>query len=266
MIPSSRSLSWFCGICLLIPWPWVAQAEAPKELTNSIGMKLMPIRAGQFMMGDNDWENNKSHQVHITKPFYIQSTLVTQAQYRKVMGKNPSSFKDGDEAKMPVDSVSWNDAQEFIKKLNAAPEEVRAGRTYRLPTEAEWEYCCRAGTKTKFWYGDTKDLTKMNFNDTKVDKPRPTEVDKYPANPWGLHDMHGNLYQFCEDAFGSDFPASAGKENPVNKKGEFRVLRGGSYGDITQRRCQAAYRGKDNWGPDLKRSYFGFRVVLDPPK
>jgi len=249
------------GLCLAITGARVARAEEPKAVVNSLGMKLMPIRAGEFTMGDNDWQNNKPHPVRITKPFFMQSTLVTQSQYKAVMGKNPSAFKDGDETKLPVDSISWNDAQEFIKRLNALPEEQRAGRKYRLPTEAEWEYCCRAGTTTKFWYGNDKDLKKMNFDDTKNEKPKPTEVEKYPSNPWGLHDMHGNLYQCCEDAFDADFPARAGKDDPINKTGEFRVLRGGSYGDITQRRCQAAYRGKDNWGAGLARSYFSFRVV-----
>lgn len=261
MTPPCRCHWLLIGMCLSVALTLDAHAEEPKVVVNSIGMKLMPISAGEFTMGDNDWQNNKPHPVRITKPFFMQSTLVTQSQYKALMGKNPSTFKEGDETKLPVDSISWNDAQEFIKRLNAVPEEKRAGRTYRLPTEAEWEYCCRAGTKTKFWYGNDKDMTKMNFNDTKVEKPRPAEVDKYTANPWGLHDMHGNLYQCCEDSYSEDFPATAPKDDPVNKGGDSKVLRGGSYGDITQRRCQAAYRGKDNWGRGLARSYFGFRVV-----
>lgn len=249
------------GICISVVWAPIAHTEEQKVVVNSIGMKLMSISAGEFMMGDNDWQNNKPHLVRITKPFFMQSTLVTQSQYRAIMGTNPSSFKGDDESKLPVDSISWNDAQEFIKKLNALPEEISSKRTYRLPTEAEWEYCCRAGTTTKFWYGNNKDMTKMNFNDSKVENPRPTEVEKYPANPWGLYDMHGNLYQCCEDYYNEDFPASASKDDPLNKNGDSRVLRGGSYGDVTQRRCQAAYRGKDHWGAGLKRSYFSFRVV-----
>ncbi|MEI7685910.1 MAG: formylglycine-generating enzyme family protein [Planctomycetota bacterium] len=235
------------------------------EFANSIGMKMMPIKAGEFTMGDDDWHNNKPHPVRITKPFFMQAMLVTQAQYSKVMGKNPSHFKEGDPAVLPVDSISWASAQEFVKNLNALPEERNAGRTYRLPTEAEWEFCCRAGTKTKYWYGNNPDPTKMNFGESKIGKPTP--VDKYAPNPWGLHDMHGNLYQPCEDSYDkSIFPADVGRDDPVNRKGDFRVMRGGAFGDI-QRRCQAAYRGRDAnpTSPTVSRFYFGLRVVCNAP-
>ena len=110
-----------------------------KEFSNSIGMKMVPIKAGEFTMGDDDWHNNKPHPVRITKRFFMQAMLVTQTQYSKVMGKNPSNFKEGDPDVLPVDSISWATAQEFVKKLSELPEEKKAGRTYRLPTEAEWE-------------------------------------------------------------------------------------------------------------------------------
>ena len=101
--------------------PEETKTPALKEFTNSLGMKFVLIPAGEFMMGDDEWDNNKPHQVRITKPFYMQAMLVTQSQFAKVMGRNPSSHKDGDETKLPVDSISWNTAQEFVKKLNADP-------------------------------------------------------------------------------------------------------------------------------------------------
>jgi formylglycine-generating enzyme required for sulfatase activity len=165
-----------------------------------------------------------------------------------------------------LDSVSWATAQEFVKKLSELPEEKKAGRTYRLPTEAQWEYACRAGTTTKYWYGKTHDATKMNFGESKIGKPTP--VDKYAASPWGLRDMHGNLYQPCEDHYDKDiFPEHLDRDDPVNRKGDFRVMRGGAFGDI-QRRCEAAYRGRDAnpTTPTVSRSYFGLRVVCDVPE
>ena len=244
--------------------PEETKTPALKEFTNSLGMKFVLIPAGEFMMGDDEWDNNKPHQVRITKPFYMQAMLVTQSQFAKVMGKNPSNHKDGDETKLPVDSISWNTAQEFVKKLNADPEEQRAGRTYRLPTDAEREYSCRAGTKTKFWYGNEPDPKKMNFVGSGIGKPSP--VDAYPPNPWGLHDMHGNLYQACEDAYDKLFAQTGPKDDPLNKEGEFRVMRGGGFGDIP-RRCQAAFRGREATlaPPGLARSYFGLRVACNVP-
>jgi len=255
-----------CETASAQPKPAGPEPVGLKEFANSIGMKMMPIKAGEFTMGDQDWHNNLPHPVRITKPFFMQTMLATQAQYSKVMGKNPSQFKEGDPVVLPVDSISWASAQEFVKSLNALPEERNAGRTYRLPTEAEWEYCCRAGTRTKYWYGNNPDPTKMNFGESKIGKPTP--VNKYAPNPWGLHDMHGNLYQPCEDSYDkSIFPADIGRDDPVNRKGDFRVMRGGAFGDI-QRRCQASYRGRDAnpTSPTVSRSYFGLRVVCSAPE
>ncbi|MFN9368354.1 MAG: formylglycine-generating enzyme family protein [Planctomycetia bacterium] len=237
-------------------------AAAP-GFTNSVGMRLVAIPAGEFTMGDKEWHYNQPHPVRITKPFHLGATLVTQAQYETVTGKNPSIHKEGDGAVLPVDSICWRAAQEFCRKLNALPEEQRAGRTYRLPTEAEWEYACRAGTATKFWYGNNRDATKMNFIESKIG--RPTPVERYPANPWGLHDMHGNLYQPCLDAYDVEqFPHHLPTDDPVRPEGTHRVFRGGAYSDIP-RRCQAAYRGRNETmiGPQLQRPYFGLRVACD---
>ena len=244
-----------------------AEPAAPQPLppgfTNSVGMRLVTIPAGEFTMGDKEWSYNQPHQVRITKPFHLGATLVTQKQYEAVIGKNTSTHEAGDAAVLPADTISWNAAQAFCRKLNELPEEQRAGRTYRLPTEAEWEYACRAGTNTKFWYGNDRDATKMNFIESKIG--RPTPVDRYPANPWGLHDMHGNLYQPCIDAYDVEkFPQDLPADDPVRPEGTHRVFRGGAYGDIP-RRCQAAYRGRNETmiGPQLARNYFGLRVACD---
>ncbi len=258
------------GLALLLGNAGAAAAEpdAPRPaalggFTNSVGMRLVAIPAGEFTMGDKEWHYNQPHQVRITKPFHLGATLVTQKQYEAVMGKNPSSHKEGDPAVLPVDTISWNAAREFCAALNDLPEERGAGRTYRLPTEAEWEYACRAGTTTKYWYGNDRDTTKMNCIESKIG--RPTPVDRHPANPWGLHDMHGNLYQPCIDAYDVEkFPHHLPADDPVRPEGTHRVFRGGAYGDVP-RRCQAAFRGRNETmiGPQLARNYFGLRVACD---
>jgi formylglycine-generating enzyme required for sulfatase activity len=258
------------GLALLLGNAGAAAAEpdaprpaAPAGFTNSVGMRLVAIPAGEFTMGDKEWHYNQPHQVRITKPFHLGATLVTQKQYEAVMGKNPSSHKEGDPAVLPVDTISWNAAREFCAALNDLPEERGAGRTYRLPTEAEWEYACRAGTTTKYWYGNDRDPTKMNCIESTIG--RPAAVDRHPANPWGLHDMHGNLYQPCIDAYDVEkFPHHLPADDPVRPEGTHRVFRGGAYGDVP-RRCQAAFRGRNETmiGPQLARNYFGLRVACD---
>jgi formylglycine-generating enzyme required for sulfatase activity len=143
------------------PEPPAAPEATPasaKAITNSISMKMVLIPAGEFTMGSPDSDSDApshepQHRVRITKPFYLGATEVTQGQYEKVMGKNPSNFKaSGPDA--PVEMVSWDDAQEFCRKLSELAEEKEEGRRYRLPTEAEWEYACRAGSAAKYCYGD----------------------------------------------------------------------------------------------------------------
>ena len=169
--PASHCKYWlgFFGVGVLVMLPGISlaaePAAQPKEITNSIGMKLVLIPAGKFLMGSpkdekERWPDEEQHEVSITKPFYLGVYVVTQAEYEKVMGNNPSYFsakgdgkdsvKDMDTGQFPVEAVSWDDAVAFCKKLSELPEEKKAGRVYRLPTEAEWEYACRAGTKTAF--------------------------------------------------------------------------------------------------------------------
>jgi formylglycine-generating enzyme required for sulfatase activity len=167
---------------------------------------------------------------------------VTQEEWQAVMGNNSSIFKG--EKNLPVDNVSWNDCQGFIKKLREKDK-----RPYRLPTEAEWEYACRAGTKTPFHFGETISTDKANYNgnltygDGKkgVFREKTTPVGSFPANAWGLHDMHGNIWQWCQDLH-RDYPKKDVVDPTGPEKGQFRVMRGGSWYDDPLS-CLSASRG-----------------------
>jgi formylglycine-generating enzyme required for sulfatase activity len=245
----------------------------PKPFTNTIGMRFVPIKPGEFLMGSPRGEEKRSddetpHRVKLTRGFYLSARLVTQEQWERVMGAdaNHSRFA-GDKSKLPVDNVSWDDCQEFCAKLSQLD-----GRPYRLPWEAEWEYACRAGTETAFWTGDTISTDQANYNgnspygkDGKIGiyREKTTPVDQFPPNPWGLHDMHGNLFQWCQDGYGP----YAGKEatDPHGPDRGDRVLRGGSW-HVGPSGCRSAYREQSR--PDHRGDDFGLRVVtpLDPPE
>jgi len=235
------------------------QAEPAKELTLDLGgavtMKMVLIHAGKFIMGSPDsqlWPSraeNPQHEVTISKPFYMGVAEVTQAQYEAVMGTNPSHNKG---ATNPVDTVSWNDATEFCKKLS---EKTR--QAVRLPTEAEWEYACRAGTATAFSFGDSGsalgDYAWYSGNTVNT-----TPVGQKKPNAWGLYDMHGNVWELCQDWFGA-YAAGAVTDPAGPGSGTHRVLRGGSWFDEPNI-CRAAYGS--SLTPDDRSSNFGFRVVV----
>ena len=230
--------------------PVVPPALLPiKELTLDLGgavtMKLILIRPGKFMMGEVD-----PQEVTLTKPFYMGATPVTQAQYEAVMGANPS-FNKG--AANPVDTVVWDDAVEFCKKLSA-----KTSQAVRLPTEAEWEYACRAGTQTAFSFGDDEsasgDYAWHNGNSGGTTHP----VGQKKPNPWGLCDMHGNVWQWCADWFG-DYPKQAATDPQGPASGTARVLRGGSW-NYAPHDCRSATRGSNS--PEGRFVDFGFRVVV----
>ncbi len=236
------------------------RSATPGYLTNGPlpRMKFAYIPAGSFMMGspdsDEDSYSDEKPQHKVTlDAFRMMTTPVTQAMWEKVMGENPSDFK-GDSTR-PVENVSWDDIQEFLKKLNA----MDRGKGYRLPTEAEWEYACRAGTTTKYWSGDSEsDLARVGWYDKNSDDTT-HPVGKKPANPWGLYDMHGNVWEWCEDWFDDDYYQRSPEKNPQGPdSGESRVLRGGSWcGGF--RNCRAACRF---WYLPLDRDDdYGFRVV-----
>ena len=228
-------------------------------IKNSIGMELKLLPAGTFMMGSNfGWETEQPvHKVTLSQNFYIGVHEVTQEQWIKVMGKNPSYFKGPRNA---VEQVSWSDAVEFCLKLSALPEERAAGRFYQLPTEAQWEYACRAGTPTKYSFGD--DATKLGdyawHGGNSGSKTHP--VGQKKPNAWGLYDMHGNVNELCSD-WHAKYPSgnSADPTGPISGSG--RVRRGGSWASPAAD-CRSAYRFLDS--PSRRYNRIGFRVCLSP--
>jgi formylglycine-generating enzyme required for sulfatase activity len=285
-------------VCALSGLPGLlgsAQPAAPsakqndKVITNSIGMKLAPIPAGKFMMGSPAKEKEREdkevqHEVTISKPFYMGVYEVTQAEFDKVMGKGQpwkrSIFNEnrGGGPDHPRENVKWYEAVEFCKRLSALPAEKQAGRTYRLPTEAEWEYACRAGTKTAFHYGNSLSSKQANFNGNEPyggAKKGPylektAKVGSYKPNAWGLYDMHGNVAEWCSDYYDKDYYKSSPKTDPKGPaKGVvptdynndfYRVARGGCWLD-EGRGCRSAYRFKAM--PHDPYRLIGFRVVCE---
>jgi formylglycine-generating enzyme required for sulfatase activity len=227
-------------------------------LTNTIGMKLKLLPPGTFMMGDASGEDNETpHQVTLTQPFQMGIHEVTQEQYAKVMGKNPSRLKG---ANNPVENVSWFDAVEFCRKLSELPAERAAGRVYRLPTEAEWEYACRAGTTTKYSFGDddSKLVDYAWFDGNSFERTH--RVGGKKPNAWGFYDMHGNVWEWCQDWYG-DYPDHAVPDPTGPASGSYRVLRGGSWGGPAGI-CRSAFRF--GCEPSGRIDRFGFRVSLSP--
>ena len=238
--------------------------DPPKHHMNSLGMKFVWIPPGTFMMGspkDEKFreEDEIQHKVTLTKGFYMGIHLVTQEQWQVVMGDNPSHFKG--EKNLPVDTVSWNDCQEFIKKLWGKDK-----KPYRLPSEAEWEYSCRAGTKTPFHFGETISTEQANYNGNHIygggkkgkRREKTTPLGTYPANAFGLYDMHGNLWQWCQDWLG-DYPQKAVVDPRGPEQGDDRVLRGGSWGDYPWG-CRSASR--NGHVPGLRHNGNGIRLCF----
>jgi formylglycine-generating enzyme required for sulfatase activity len=209
------------------------------DLGKGVTMKLALIRPGKFTMGSPDSEQDRrdkegpQHEVVITKPFYMGATEVTQAQYEAVMGTNPSKYRGPTN---PVENVSWEDAGEFCRKLSE-----KTGKAVRLPTEAEWEYACRAGTKTRFSFGDSDsdlgDYAWCGRNSGGKTNP----VGRKKPNPWGLYDMHGNVGEWCADWYGS-YSIKASTDPQGAGSGDRRVSRGLSWVVAGPDRFRCAYR------------------------
>jgi formylglycine-generating enzyme required for sulfatase activity len=282
------------------------------SFTNSLGMKFVRVKAGTFVMGSPKDEKGRSddegpqHEVEISKDFFIGTTEVTQKQYRAVMGYHPSFFSaDGkasdkgeykygkpgggaDKVKgketddFPVELVSWEDAQDFLKKLNARAVEKKYGVKYRLPTEAEWEYSCRGGhlfknNKAKaqlpfHFKSPTSSLssTQANFNgslpyggaDKGPNLARTSKVGSYEPNALGLVDMHGNVVEWCADWYGEKYDTESLKRDPSGpEKGTDRVIRGGCW-IYDGRNCRAANRYR--LSPGFRSDDVGFRVAAVP--
>ncbi|MCI0682967.1 MAG: SUMF1/EgtB/PvdO family nonheme iron enzyme [Gemmataceae bacterium] len=217
------------------------EQDEPALATNSIGMKLARIPAGAFVMGcpphEPGWRapEGPPHEVTITRPFYMGVFEVTQEQYEKVVGVNPSHFNaaNGGGPSHPVENINFEQAVQFCHRLSELPEEKAAGRRYRLPTSAEWEYACRAGTTTRYFFGDEpKDVDAYSWTKSNAeDKTHP--VGGLKANPWGLFDMCGNVHEFCSDWFeptDNYYQHDSPRDDPLGPAhGTQRLVRGGSF-------------------------------------
>ena len=224
-----------------------------EDLGNGVSLEMILIPAGKFVMGSpkkekGRWDDETQHEVTLTKSFYMGKYEVTQEQWEAVMGNNPSSGTKG--AKLPVTDVSWKDCQKFIKKLNG----ITKGK-YRLSTEAEWEYACRAGTSTAYSFGDKITPKDANYDDSGIGKP--IEVGSYKPNAFGLYDMHGNVWEWCED-WKADYPKGAVIDPKGPAKGDCRVLRGGSF-DYDESDARSSNRVND--APTYRDSSDGFRLA-----
>jgi formylglycine-generating enzyme required for sulfatase activity len=257
--------------------------KSSDSITNSIGMRLVRVRAGAFGMGASADQLDQSkcetlHRVELFKDFFIGAYEVTQAEYECLMGRNPSHFSPSGQGRsdvrrlntdrFPVEQVSWNDAVTFCERLSK-----KEGKRYRLPTEAEWEYACRAGTTSAFWWGDEIERFQVNcdadatgcshgiFGHSADYLGRTEIVGAYDANAFGLYDTHGNVAEWCQDWFECGYYGRTPLKNPPGpEKGSRRVIRGGDF-----RRyafvCHSAFRMHAK--PETQDRTIGFRAVLE---
>jgi formylglycine-generating enzyme required for sulfatase activity len=278
---------------------WARRLKVPVVQTNSIGMKFVLIPPGEFQMGSpkelieeemktpgiEDWYKERlpaegpQHRVRITKPFYLGTYLVTQGEYQRVTGVNPSEFsatgqhKDqvaGQETKQfPVEHVSWDDAVEFCRKLSEMPEEKAAGRWYRLPSEAQWEYACRAGSTGRFSFSPGGNAMPREYEDNALSDygwyngnsgGMPHAVGGKRPSAWGLYDMHGNVWEWCQDWYDVGYYVQTPVDDPTGPLGgSYRVNRGGSWNGPA-RGCRSANRS--HGVPGNRDLTLGFRASL----
>ena len=262
-----------------IPFDWIEFANREAGTLNTLTIKEIEYRfrwcpAGEFMMGSPTYEEGRNndeqqHKVRLTNGFWIMETEVTQEMWESVMDDNPSFFKD---PHFPVERVSWHDCQKFIMRLNAEGHPP-FGLVFALPTEAQWEYACRAGTTSAFSFGDTIDGAQSNVMGfypkdapkTERDLGQTSDVKKYPPNPWGLYDMHGNVWEWCHDRYGSfKFDEDVVLADPEGAfLGEKRVLRGGAWNYGAESSRSAAREARH---PESIWHCLSLRCVLVPLK
>ncbi len=241
----------------------------PVDFTNSIDMKFKLIPAGEFMMGSPEDEKERFdnegpvHLVRVTKPYYLGVHEVTQGQFERVMGASPWKGKEyvKEGADYAASYVSWDDAVKFCKKLSA-----KESRTYRLPTEAEWEYACRAGSHTQYCFGDSNsvlgDFAWYDDNAYFIGEKYAHRVGQKRSNAWGFYDMHGNVWEWCADWYDSDYYANSPTADTTGAaSGSQRIFRGGSWYSLASH-CRLAVRNR--YAPGYRRSFLGFRVALVP--
>ncbi|MFN5514770.1 MAG: formylglycine-generating enzyme family protein [Cyanobacteriota bacterium] len=243
-------------------------SSSPKNLTEvlpgGVKLELVKIPAGSFLMGSNESEREKPvHRVTLQE-FYLGKYPVTQEQWQAIMGNNPSNFRGNlfiRNPKNPVEQVSWNDCKDFCEKLSHL-----TSQKYKLPTESEWEYACRAGTETRYYFGDSErmlgDYAWWYGNSDSTPHP----VGQKPPNRWGLYDIHGNVWEWCEDNWHPNYrlaptDGSAWNDNSFLKGG--KVVRSGSWHSYLTS-CRSAYRSLS--ATDYCTSYVGFRVVCVRPR
>ncbi|KST63154.1 bifunctional serine/threonine-protein kinase/formylglycine-generating enzyme family protein [Mastigocoleus testarum] len=237
-----------------------------EKLGNGLILEMVEIPGGEFRMGSPQTEEGRRndeaplHHVKVA-PFFMGKFQVTQEQYKKIIGENPSDFKG---VRRPVDRVNWHKAVEFCEKLTQM-----TGKTYRLPSEVEWEYACRAGTTTPFHFGETIHAKLANYDSTKTYASGPrskhvqgtTPVGSFLPNAFGLYDMHGNVWEWCQDTWHANYEKAPTDSRPwISKPDSFRVVRGGSW-NVAPEKCRSAAR--DLRKPDIFGYTCGFRVVCD---
>ena len=256
---------------LLLPYfiPTNLPASPLDVFVNSLGMKFVKIPAGSFMMGSGitpsevasqyggwaNWykEEHPQHRVAITRPFYIQTTEVTNKTWRYIMLSIHHLISKCPDC--PV-SCSWDATQEMIQQLN---ERERTNK-YRLPTEAEWEYSCRAGSTTRFCFGNDMDKLGEYAWHRRNSRGKTHPVAQKKPNSWGLYDMHGNVFEWCQDRYGK-YPPNSVSTSKGPSSGSLRVFRGGAW-KFDARLSRSAYR--DSYVPWVNENYIGFRLVRDP--
>ena len=234
-----------------------------EDLGNGVTLDMVEIPGGTFIMGSPESEakrvSNESPQHQVTVPsFYMGKYELTQVQYQAIIGRNPSNFK-GDNR--PVERVSWNNAVAFCEKLSQ-----KTGKNYRLPSEAEWEYACRAGTTTPFCFGEsiTPDLVNYNGNYTYASaqkgkyRQQTTDVGTFPPNSFGLYDMHGNVWEWCQDGYQDNYINAPTDGSALTSSSGYKLLRGGSWDDDPNN-CRSAFR--NDYNLDFYNHNIGFRVV-----
>ncbi|MGE5656003.1 MAG: SUMF1/EgtB/PvdO family nonheme iron enzyme, partial [Actinomycetota bacterium] len=236
-----------------------------ENLGKGVSLEMVAIPGGTFLMGSPETEaeryDNEGPQNEVKiPPFFMGKYPVTQAQWQAVMGNNPSKFQG---VNRPVEQVSWKEATEFCRKLSQ-----RTGRNYKLPSEAEWEYACRAGTTTPFYFGETMTTDLVNYNGNYpcasapkgIYREQTTEVGSFPPNGFGLFDMHGNVWEWCQDTWHENYNGAPtdGSAWETGGDSQYRLLRGGSWNSYPAD-CRSAFRY--HYAPDVRYDPFGFRLV-----
>ena len=266
---------------------WSKYLGVPVEITNSIGMKFVLIPPGEFMMGSRgsdgyagDRRENPQHRVRITKPFYFGVYAVTQEDYERVMGVNPSYFSatgqgndqvaGQDTKRFPVENVSWEDAENFCCQMSEIKEENAASRLYRLPSEAQWQYACRAGTTARWYFGarsDENNAAESQLSDyawfAGNSGGRTHAVGEKKPNAWDLYDIHGNVLEWCADWYDMDYYKVSPLIDPTGPlSGSRRVLLGGCW---NQDACGCRDANRGHYEPWYRNGGTGFRVALVVP-